>query len=511
MRVASVNLENIRGYESSEIQLSIKINLMVGENNSGKTTLLKSLLFLQDTSALRCSDIRTGQSHGSVTLKFSFADDTSGLFTSQFSTFNVGFDYVKYSLTQETINISLGNQFNGLALNDLPLRNCIFDVEPDNFIYPFLSKRKVPNFQENVGQPYANSVLGNFAHISAKVDRISTDGLPAKDEYIRSCREILGFHISSFPSANGKKAVYVVNNFQNIPLESMGEGVSNILGLILDLCLAKNKLFLIEEPENDIHPKALKKLLDLIIEKSDTNQFVITTHSNIVLKHLGSSDLSKIFKIDMTFEDKIPTSYISEIENTPEARREILEDLGYELFDFDIWDTWLILEESSAEVIIREFLISNFVPGLKNVLKTCAAGSVSKVSARIEALHSLCLFLHLQKSFNDRIWVVVDGGETEKRITNDLKNKYRSWKEDRIIQFAEHDFEKYYPRQFQEQVSDILTKSGDDKRKAKKELLDEVKKWYRENPDLAKEEFEKSAMEVINILKGIETARCNLG
>ena len=41
----------------------------------------------------------------------------------------------------------------------------------------------------------------------------------------------------------------------------MGEGVANIVGLLVDLCLAENKLFLIEEPENDIHPKALKGLL----------------------------------------------------------------------------------------------------------------------------------------------------------------------------------------------------------------------------------------------------------
>jgi hypothetical protein len=57
----------------------------------------------------------------------------------------------------------------------------------------------------------------------------------------------------------------------------MGEGIPHLLGLINDLCLAENKLFLIEEPENDIHPKALKRLLDLIIQKSQSNQFVIST------------------------------------------------------------------------------------------------------------------------------------------------------------------------------------------------------------------------------------------
>ena len=51
----------------------------------------------------------------------------------------------------------------------------------------------------------------------------------------------------------------------------MGEGVTNILGLITDLCVAENNIFLIEEPENDIHPKALKALLDLIASKADAN------------------------------------------------------------------------------------------------------------------------------------------------------------------------------------------------------------------------------------------------
>jgi predicted ATPase len=509
MKILQVTLENIRGYKFSTIELSPKINLLVGENNSGKTTILKSLLLLQDISAISAPDIRNITEQGIVVLDCQKGNNGKFL-APEFNNPSFAYlDYFQYNFSLQQCFMSLGNKAS--RLDNTPIRPCILSEEPHNFIYPFLSKRKVPNFHENIGRSYANSVLGNFTNISAKVDRISTDGLPAKDEYIKACREILGFHISSFPSANGKKPVYIIDNLRNIPLESMGEGVSNILGLILDLCFAEdNKLFLIEEPENDIHPKALKKLLNLIVKKSNIHQFVITTHSNIVLKHLGSSDSSKIFKIEMKFEDKIPTSSISEIENTPEARREVLEDLGYELFDFDVWDTWLILEESSAEVIIREFLIPYFVPGLRDVLKTCAAGSVSKVSARIEALHSLCLFLHLQKSFNDRIWVVVDGGDNEKKITDDLKNKYKSWKEDRIVQFTEHDFEKYYPQQFQEQVNDILTKSDNDKRKAKKELLDEVKKWYKENSDLAKEEFQKSAIEVINILKGIEIARREL-
>jgi predicted ATPase len=48
----------------------------------------------------------------------------------------------------------------------------------------------------------------------------------------------------------------------------------------------------IEEPETDLHPRALHGLLDLIVQSAaeHNNQFVISTHSNIVVRHLGGLD-----------------------------------------------------------------------------------------------------------------------------------------------------------------------------------------------------------------------------
>lgn len=71
MKVSKVTLNNIRGYENSEIELSPKINLVVGENNSGKTTILKSLLLLQYPLAIIPSDVRGDRNHGFVELKLS--------------------------------------------------------------------------------------------------------------------------------------------------------------------------------------------------------------------------------------------------------------------------------------------------------------------------------------------------------------------------------------------------------------------------------------------------------
>jgi len=176
-----------------------------------------------------------------------------------------------------------------------------------------------------------------------------------------ACEKILGFRVTTSHTTNGKQAVYIVQNTRSIPLLKMGEGVINILGLVVHLVSADKKLFLIEEPENDIHPKALKALLDLIAERASENQFILTTHSNIVLKRLGACPDAKVFKVECVLSERMPTSTLREVRGEDD-RRAVLTELGYELHDVDLWDAWLFLEESSAEKIVRQYLVPWFVP-----------------------------------------------------------------------------------------------------------------------------------------------------
>lgn len=250
---------------------------------------------------------------------------------------------------------------------------------------------------------------------------------------------------------------------ERIPITSMGEGISHILALIYDLLEAEKQIFLIEEPENDLHPQALKKLLNLIIEKSVTNQFFISTHSNIVCKILGGETNTKIFNIETKFNDNsIPRSECQELE-TEKQRKDALEKLGYDLSDYYLWAGWLILEESSAEFFIREYLIPWFTPELKGKLKTVAAKGkfVNKASC--------------------------------------------SWSNENFKNFSKSNFEDYYPAEFKDDIS-IINEETDTqkKREKKKALLDKVKDWINEDEEKAKKEFQESAKEIISILGEIK-------
>ena len=300
MWVSEVILEDIRCFKEAKVSLSEGINIVVGENNSGKSTILHAIRLMQDSDALKPSDKRIGSSVGAVTI--SLEEPEKRYFD--------GGNKLRLDLNQRQLLI--------INPNGQPRGTNIVDaIEPDNFIYPYLSRRKVAGYAVDVGSEHADPVTGKLSNLNAKVDRLSSPAMPVHEEYIEACKRVLGFPVLSANVKNvsvGKKAVYTVSKKDNIAVDDMGEGVPNILGLIVDLCYAdSNKLFLIEEPENDLHPRALKELMKLIIEKSEFQQFVITTHSNMVVKYLGSIEKSRIFEVTSRIEENMFTSEVKEI------------------------------------------------------------------------------------------------------------------------------------------------------------------------------------------------------
>ncbi|GAA4590148.1 hypothetical protein GCM10023194_46290 [Planotetraspora phitsanulokensis] len=503
MKINNASIQNYKSFEKSGWIPLRQINVLVGKNNAGKSAFIRAINLMQTNAEMTVSDIRLGNTECVVTLQLTDVDSRHF----QFDTPNL--------LEKGTLTIRYGNVQNGSLSTTSPSLSFgggeinagfIPAQEPDNFIYTYLSKRKVRAFDQAVDRMRTLGVEKDLRFLVSKVARLANSSHERSAEYDRLCQKILGFRVSTHASPEGMQAGIPVGRFDYIPIESMGEGVSSLLGLITDLCIAENNLFLIEELENDIHPEGLKTILEAIIDKSQTNQFIISTHSNIVTKYLGAAQDSTVLSVESTYiPHAVPTSNISPIEATREARMSILRQLGYELYDFDLWEGWLILEESSAEVIIKDFLIPWFTPKLSRI-RTIAAGGTSKVEATFEDFRRLFLFTHLETQYRGRAWVVVDGDESGKSIITKLQKKYgNAWPTDHFRAFSEADFERYYPERFASKIDEALAKSHNDKPAAKKSLLEEVKRWCDEDP-AAKTAFEKSAHEVVELLKSIEFA-----
>jgi AAA domain, putative AbiEii toxin, Type IV TA system len=488
--------------DTGPLQLD-KINVLVGRNNSGKSAILQAAHIIQAGYPRNFSvSNRIGAEVGVVTLVLEEVDarhfpgsDIESLLEKAGR--NRQATYLASTRTTTPPRMTVGKH----GVNVEPISN----IEPRNLIYSFLAKRKVSSYEDRIDLDRTRMVAHDLQNLTARVDTLTNPSHVYFDEYEKLCKGLIGFSVGAVPSAHGKRAGISVGLHNHIYVEEMGEGVASLLGLITILCMADGNVILIEEPENDIHPQGLKALLEAIVRKSSNNQFIVTTHSNIVTRYLGSTPNSKVFEVTLDYErGKVPTSHVREIGSTPEARINVLRQLGYELYDFDLWDGWLILEESSAEIIIRNYLIPWFAPKLARV-RTLAAGGTSKVEPTFEDFRRLFLFTHLEPQYKDRAWVVVDGDASGKKVVNGLREKYPSWPEEHFRAFTRSDFELYYPERFADEVAAALAQSNKQaKREAKRALCDQVKGWCDSSPEDAKVEFAKSATEVIELLREIE-------
>lgn len=499
MRVSRIQVSNFRSLANASLEPGA-VNVLVGANNAGKSSVIRALYQMQAGGGQPFADVRTGSSASSIEISLVDTTDFKPLASyGQLPSIDLRIDISARSRDAGDVTRYLTLPGNGRAQFD-EIRN----VEPHHFIVPFLSKRKTGAYQEDVRQQFANAVEPNMSYLAAKLLRVVDPGFPGSESYRNACASILGFVVSAVSSNNGARPGIYLPDRTELFIDQMGEGVPNIVALLVELTLSRGKLFLIEEPENDLHPAALKSLLNLIGESAQHNQFVVSTHSNVVVRHLGSLDSVRLFNV-VAKTGTLPTeSEVLPVEPTASARLAVLRDLGYTLSDFDLWDGWLILEESSAERIIRDYLIPWFVPRLSRI-RTLATNGVTNVEPTFEDFYRLVRFAHLEEAYQNAAWVRVDGDGPGQDIIARLRQKFPSWKSSRFNCFSESQFERYYPVEFTAEVETVLSlTSKQDRRAAKRQLLDKVRAWLDEDDARGRQALLASASEVVEELKAID-------
>ena len=79
-----------------------------------------------------------------------------------------------------------------------------------------------------------------------------------------------------------------------LPASLLSDGTINVTALIIALYFEEKPLIVIEEPERNIHPFLISRVMDMLKEVSEKKQIIVTTHSPEIVKY---ADLENILLI----------------------------------------------------------------------------------------------------------------------------------------------------------------------------------------------------------------------
>lgn len=337
MYLSQVRASNFRLFHDFRLDLNPNLNLIVGENNSGKTALVDAIRYTLDTNAsewtrIRESDFRKGQTSFTIHLKFEdITTKQARVFVEHLTHETVGDGKSRKSVLYVNLHSELtdqlvrGNRFirselrSGHAAEGPPIEREIRNYLSATYLKPLrdaegeltasrgsrlsqvLQSSKKLRDMSNVEKLIATLVEANkqiLANegIAWSRDQISRQlkGLNFSNYQLNPVIEIMGGMDASKLSEPEKKQMFrsILEKLQlliDVQDRHQGLGYNNLLFMATELLLLEQEqddfpLLLIEEPEAHLHPQLQMKFLRAIREDfggkgKPSLQSILTTHS----------------------------------------------------------------------------------------------------------------------------------------------------------------------------------------------------------------------------------------
>lgn len=244
------------------------------------------------------------------------------------------------------------------------------DLITDEVFYHWLEKQKAISDSITlaflIGSIFIRSVVneGDFEPIDIPKTILSANGSNIK-EFIKYCilihpeiiekttnyfLKVFGKNIKfkkdpNITSIDKKDILIQINGDNNwFSFDKLSDGMKRILRILLQLSLTKDgDILLIDEPELHLHPGAVRRLRNVLINELPNIQIIIATHNPIF--------------IDPTFSDMVVLNYTNNNPMILDSKNiELaLSELGSSGLDFLLYDGIIWVEGKSDEIYMKRW------------------------------------------------------------------------------------------------------------------------------------------------------------
>lgn len=354
MAIKCIEIKNFKSFRHQKIELG-QFNVLIGANASGKSNFLQIFKFIsdianhglnnaiyrqggvkylrntniaaQDKLALKILIDSNYSDDGLINLEATSVPQITYEFSLKFNKQGLGFEVVTDKLTYQPQN-QVGNFTLTHVNGKVKIENSLGDLIPRFFQDSRLIKSLKPQTLL-LEQPFFRLIFAElntveiFNQISVydfdTKQASSVSPIEGKIDLEEDSRN-LAVILQNILADKEKKRLffnmltYVLPFVEDIHVESVAEkyliirlreaysevylptafisdGILNTISLVIALYFDENPLLLIEEPEKNIYPYLISKLVDIFKEVSEYKQIIITTHESEVVKYADSKDI----------------------------------------------------------------------------------------------------------------------------------------------------------------------------------------------------------------------------
>lgn len=334
------------------------INIIIGKNNSGKSSLIETVKFLTDGNKTYLENKRNGK-NPEIIFEHIFNENIMGdTFPRSTSGGDIGINHNEYgktfvnSILKYTVVENLSKRFIGINKDFKPSATQYFNSYVGQITTPLQHKvfrhlsaeRDIQPEALNVEINLSTTGVGATNLIQSIINRDIYDSDLIEIKLLKELNKIVNPDIEFSrilvqQNQNQIWEIYFENDSDGrVPLSKMGSGVKTILLVLLLLHIKpsidnrkiEDYVFALEELENNLHPSLQRRLYYYLFEFSKQTKCILflTTHSNIVIDLYNSLEDTQIFHINKVEGITKITSILKQMEF-----KKILDDLEVKASD----------------------------------------------------------------------------------------------------------------------------------------------------------------------------------
>lgn len=394
IRIKEVELKNYRGFSNQKISFQEPINVIIGENGTGKTAILDSIaisigaflsgfdeLTVNESKPLRKPDIHWDGSNYQLPCevssilefknkKYSISRSLSGPKRAMRKLGGVEIHVFAKTVEDEIrfdnnkVILPVFAYYGAWMSDNRELRGMYTNKRKTRF-YGYLGCLKIDLDTNSFYQWY---IIKKFEQFNNTLESIELELLNVIENTIEQVLMQLSSDFTNIRLSVKDNEVVIVQDNKYMPISLMSDGYRKLIGIVADIAWRMTVLnpqlgkevvnrtpgiVLVDEIDLHLHPKWQRKIIKLLTQIFPEVQFIVTTHSPNIISTIHKDNIIMIS--ERTILQNTPFSYgrdinsiLIDLMDTPERSEDVQAkiDQFYELlYDEEYEEADEIIEE----------------------------------------------------------------------------------------------------------------------------------------------------------------------